>query len=59
METREYRFIDKSEWDRGPWDNEPDKVQWQDAATGLPCIARRSEAMGSWCGYVGVAEGHP
>jgi len=58
MDTREYRFIDKSEWDRGPWDNEPDKVQWQDVATGLPCIARRS-AMGFWCGYVGVAEGHP
>ena len=59
METREYQFIDKSEWDRGPWDDEPDKIQWQDPATGLPCLARRNEVTGNWCGYVGVAEGHP
>ena len=46
METKEYRFVDKSDWDRGPWDDEPDKVQWQDVATGLPCIAVRNDTLG-------------
>lgn len=45
-------------WSRGEWDNEPDKAQWTDAATGLPCLAKRN-SMGAWCDYVGVAEGHP
>src|SRR5215469_2311962 len=55
----EYIFIDKSDWDRGPWDSEPDKVQWQDAATGLPCLAVRNPVGGNWCGYVAVCESHP
>lgn len=58
METKEYRTLDKSAWDRGEWDDEPDKVQWQDEATGLPCLIVRGPA-GALCGYVGVAEGHP
>lgn len=58
METKEYRTIDKSEWDRGEWDDEPDKMQWQDEATGLPCLIVRN-GSGALCGYVGVAEGHP
>lgn len=59
METIEYRdVVDKAEWERGPWDDEPDKVQWQDEATGLPCLIVRGP-VGSWCGYVGVPEGHP
>lgn len=59
MQTIEYRTIDKSKWPRGPWDDEPDKVQWPDEATGLPCIALRNDWSGHWCGYVGVAPGHP
>jgi hypothetical protein len=59
METKEYTTIDKSTWDRGDWDGEPDKVQWQDEATGLPCLAVRHGHYGHWCGYVGVADGHP
>lgn len=58
METIEYRTIDKTKWPRGPWDDEPDKVQWKDKATGLPCIALRQDRLGHWCGYVGVAPGH-
>lgn len=58
METKEYRYIDKSEWDRGEWDDEPDKVQWQDKATGLPCLIVRNK-IGTLCGYVGIPEGHP
>lgn len=55
----ELRFIDKSDWGDGPWQDEPDKVQWTDEATGLPCLAVRHPHSGHWCGYVGVAEGHP
>jgi hypothetical protein len=50
--------IDRSEWDRGPWDSEPDKVQWKDGATGLDCLAVRHPHSGHWCGYVGVPPGH-
>jgi len=42
---------------KGPWDGEPDKRQWIDDATGLPCLMHRA-AIGSWCGYVGVSPGH-
>lgn len=59
MKTIERRFIDKSDWPRGPWHKEPDKVQWQDEATGLPCLAVRTKLTGALCGYVGVAAGHP
>jgi hypothetical protein len=58
MEKLEWTNIDKSGWDRGEWDNEPDKVQWQDE-TGLPCLAVRHPRSGNWCGYVGVTEDHP
>jgi len=57
MQTIEYRTIDKSGWSRGEWDNEPDKVQWQDEATGRPCLIVRGPS-GALCGYVGVPEGH-
>lgn len=42
----------------GPWDAEPCKQQWVDAATGLDCLAVRNPG-GAWCGYVGVPTGHP
>lgn len=59
METIEYRnVIDKTGWERGEWDLEPDKVQWQDEATGLPCLIVRGPS-GALCGYVGVPVGHP
>lgn len=43
----------------GPWQDEPDKVQWVDEATGLDCLIVRNPVMGNLCGYVGVPEGHP
>lgn len=59
MERIEYRnVIDKTDWTRGPWDKEPDKIQWQDDATGLPCLIVRGPS-GALCGYVGVATDHP
>ncbi len=57
MENKEYRTVDKTKWERGPWDNEPDKIQWQDEETGLPCLIVRN-SYGALCGYVGVPEGH-
>lgn len=59
METIDYKNpgLDKSLWAAGPWDNEPDKKQWRDAATGLPCLIVRNH-YGNLCGYVGVFESH-
>lgn len=56
--TIEYHTIDKSTWPNGPWKAEPDKIQWTDEATGLPCIARRVPHSGAWCGYVGISSNH-
>lgn len=51
--------VDRSGWGPGPWDGEPDKVQWTDEATGYPCIASRGNPrFGNWCGYVAVPPGH-
>jgi hypothetical protein len=58
METRAYHTTFKEDWPRGPWDDEPDKEQFEDPTTGFPCIVKRGP-MGALCGYVGVAEGHP
>lgn len=58
METKEYHTVEgKEKWGDGPWVTEPDKKQWQDAATGLPCLIVRNPG-GALCGYVGVSEGH-
>lgn len=58
MERIEYRDnIDKTKWPLGPWMNEPDKIQWQDEATGLPCLIVRNR-LGALCGYVGVPDLH-
>jgi hypothetical protein len=58
MNEQQWTFIDRSEWPAGEWDNEPDKVQWTDEATGLVCLLHRSE-FGHWCGYVGLPPSHP
>jgi len=58
MKTQEWRFMDKSEWADGPWQKEPDKMQWTDEATNLPCLIVRNNG-GALCGYVGVTADHP
>ncbi len=55
----EYRTVDKTGWDEGPWQAEPDKIQYVDDQTGLPCLVKRNPRLGFLCGYVGVPEGHP
>ena len=59
MKTAVWITIAKTAWGPGAWQEEPDKKQWPDAATGLPCLAVRHPEYGHWCGYVGVPEGHP
>jgi hypothetical protein len=59
MRTLEYTTIDKSNWPQGPWTLEFDKKQWQDEATGLPCLIVRNKGGGHLCGYVGVTKDHP
>jgi len=59
MKTAENHFIDKSSWADGEWQNEPDKIQYQDETTGLPCQIIRNSIGGFLCGYVGVSSSHP
>lgn len=58
MQTKEWTTTDKSDWGVGPWQSEPDKRQWVDEETGLPCLIVRNPG-GALCGYVGVSKGHP
>lgn len=58
MKAMEWTFVDKTQWPDGEWNSEPDKLQWQDEATGLPCLIVRN-VVGALCGYVGVDSGHP
>lgn len=47
----------RATWPEGPWTNEPDRVEWR--FNGMPCLIVRSAVTGAWCGYAGVAKGHP
>ena len=49
-------LIDKSKWGPGPWQDEPDRIEWEHL--GFPCLMVRTP-MGNWCGYVAVPPGHP
>jgi len=51
-------FVDRSKWPKGPWDDEPDKMNWTTKA-GLPGMIVRSEIMGNLCGYAAVPSSHP
>lgn len=42
----------------GPWDTEPNKIQWLDPGTDLDCLIVRGP-LGTLCGYVGVPPSHP
>ncbi len=47
----------KSEWGPGPWQDEPDRLEWRHQ--GVPCLLRRSPILGTWCGYAAAEPGHP
>jgi hypothetical protein len=52
--------IDRTGWPAGPWDTEPDRLEWRmSEPPGYPCLIVRSEATGVLCGYVGLPPGHP
>jgi hypothetical protein len=51
------KTIDKSTWGPGPWQTEPDRLEWKHA--GLPCLIVRVEHHGALCGYAAVPPGHP
>jgi len=61
MDTRLYTTVDRKAvgWSAGPWDGEPDKMQWLDKRTELPCLIVRHPTMGQLCGYVGLDAMHP
>lgn len=48
--------VDRTGWGEGPWDGEPDRVDFK--AHGLPCFISRAAVSGAWCGYVGVPREH-
>ncbi|MDX6480317.1 MAG: hypothetical protein QOG85_827 [Gaiellaceae bacterium] len=48
---------DRTGWDSGPWDGEPDKLVWKTEA-GLPGMIARNR-LGALCGYVAVTREHP
>lgn len=50
--------VDKTKWPQGPWDAEPDRIQWTTQA-GYVGLAVRNSHFGNWCGYVGVPQTHP
>lgn len=52
-------FVDKTTWGDGPWQEEPDRIEFRvPELPALACLMVRGP-MGSWCGYVGVPPGHP
>lgn len=59
MKTIIETVVDKSKWQEGPWQTEPDKKQWLDEETGYPCLIVRQPTLGHLCGYVGVPSSHP
>lgn len=48
--------ISRAGWGPGPWDNEPDRLEWR--SLGYPCLIVRG-SLGNLCGYVAVPPGHP
>lgn len=56
MEVEQWK-VDKTNWDPGPWHDEPDRIDFEHA--GLPCLILRSDITGALCGYAAVPPGHP
>lgn len=49
---------DRSGWFPGPWDQEPDQLEWIDTESGYQCAIIRVSHSGHLCGYVQVPEDH-
>lgn len=48
----------RERWGAGPWNDEPDYIEWVDPMTEYRCVMRRND-MGAWCGYVAIPSTHP
>lgn len=47
----------RATWGPGPWQDEPDLIEWRRAGSGLPCLIVRG-GSGTLCGYVGLPPTH-
>ena len=56
MSERQDHTVDRTGWPPGPWDGEPDRIEWRHE--GLPCLILRGQ-FGALCGYVAVPPSHP
>lgn len=50
------KLIDKSEWGEGPWQDEPDELNYEER--GFRCLLIRS-VFGAWVAYVEIPKDHP
>lgn len=50
--------IDRTGWGSGPWDDEPDQLEWM-TAVGYLGFINRAYITGALNGYVAVPRGHP
>lgn len=48
--------VDRAGWPPGPWDEEPDRVEWRHRD--VPCLIVRNYS-GALCGYAAVTPEHP
>ncbi len=48
-------IYDKSGWGDGPWQGEPDRVEWREGS--YKCLVLRNQ-LGALCGYAAVPPGH-
>lgn len=51
-------FQERIGWPDGPWDDEPDRIDWTDDTTGVACLMLRNH-HGVWCGYAACPPRHP
>lgn len=58
-DARTWTTIGKTGWAAGPWRAEPDRVQWTDPLSDLPCLITRHPEYGCLLGYVAVPPGDP
>lgn len=52
------RTSNKRTWPDGPWQSEPDEINWLDKKSRLWCRIKRNR-IGALCGYVRIAKKHP
>lgn len=59
VETKLYGPEFRDGWGAGPWQDEPDQINWTDPESGYRCQIRRNPYLGQLCGYVAIPPTHP